>query len=176
MTRPPRVTRFRWFAAAVVLLLGASVLLLGVAWRRDGATRWERPRWDRARFTALRTGPGEPAAVWLVPVNLLCAHCQTSLERVAARRDLAAGPVRVVALVVDTPRRPASPACASLPADEVWWDSGQIWRHRWGHRVYGEIVRFDARGRYLGTTAPGSALASMSTLAGTREAKGGEAR
>jgi hypothetical protein len=77
-----------------------------------------------------------------------------------ARRERERLPVRVAALIVDTPRRPDAALGAELGADELWWDAAAIWRHRWGHRVYGEVLCFDSHGTYLRALAPSAVPAS----------------
>jgi len=173
----PRVTRLRWLAAALALLVTAGATLFGIAWRQDRARRWEGPRWDRSRFTLVQSGAPRGGEIWLVPVNPLCPHCASSLARAAVIRGGNARHPALVALIVDTPRHPTRGDGETLRADEVWWDSCEVWRTRWGHRVYGEILRFDASGRYLGTSAPAlAARARRSALADLETAKGGDGR
>ncbi len=102
---------------------------------------------------------------WAVAVNPGCALCRGSLARGLAVRGLAGAPVRLAVLVVDTPRRPSSATLASLAADEFRWDSAGAWRHRWGHRIYGELLCFDRSGRLVRTIAPlGDSLATRRAL------------
>jgi hypothetical protein len=141
------------------LLAALAFVALGVAWHRDRARVWEPPRWDPARFEVLRdsVAPSEPCVeTWAVVVNPLCPHCRASLERaIAARaRPRAAPPLRLAVLLVDTPRRPEAALAAGFRVDQVWWDARAVWRRRWGHRVYGEVLCFDPAGRPLRTLAP----------------------
>jgi len=130
--------------ALVVTALGA----LGWLWRLDRTRVWETPRFGSS-LVLLRGAAAAPSAVtWLVAVNPECSHCKVVLARLCARPP---GGVRVGALIVDTPRRPAPSALAALPGGPIWWDVRNDWRRRWGHRVYGEVLRFDPRGRYLST-------------------------
>jgi hypothetical protein len=99
-------------------------------------------------------GESAQAETWAVAVNPGCALCRGSLERAQAVRRLVRSPVRLAVLVVDSPHRPHSATVASLPADELRWDSTGAWRRRWGHRVYGELLCFDRAGRLVRTLAP----------------------
>ncbi len=141
-------------AGAVIFL--AALVALGWLWHRDRTRAWEPPGLG-APLVLLReaeAGPdaGSAAETWLVAVNPECPHCLVALRRLA---DCHVSGVRVGALVVDTPARPGAPVLAALPGAPVWWDAGGAWRRRWGHRVYGELLCFDARGRYLRTRPPG---------------------
>ena len=158
MSPDRRMNVAQWLGWA---LAGAALLALGALWRYDRVRAWESPRWDDARLAVLRGAASGSGAVetWAVAVNPECARCRASLGRVLAIRALAIralghAPVRISALVVDTARRPSSPTLAALPADELRWDSTGTWRHRWGHRVYGELLCFDRSGRFLRTLAP----------------------
>ena len=137
-------------------LAGVALVVLGALWRHDRLRAWESPRWDDARLVVLRIGAsgGGEAETWAVAVNPECAHCRASLARTLAIRGLAPAPVRVAALIVDVARRPASATLATLSVDELRWDSTGTWRHRWGHRVYGELLCFDRAGRLVRTLAP----------------------
>ena len=55
---------------------------------------------------------------------------------------------------MDTRRRPSAATVATLGADELRWDSTGTWRHRWGHRVYGETLCFDRAGNFVRALAP----------------------
>jgi hypothetical protein len=135
------------------VLTSIGFVLLGILWGIDRSRRWETPQLDAERFVIVRGGATVLArATWLVPVNLRCPSC---LARAADLRgsQLPAGP-RVVLLVVDQRRRPSPLALSGLDADAVWWDAHGVWRHRWGHRIYGETLYFDSQGRYRGTTPP----------------------
>lgn len=118
-----------------------------------------------ARANAAVERAGGAVETWAVAVNPGCALCRGSLARGLAVRGLAGAPVRLAVLVVDTPRRPSSATLASLAADEFRWDSAGAWRHRWGHRIYGELLCFDRSGRLVRTIAPlGDSLAARRAL------------
>ena len=59
----------------------------------------------------------------------------------------------LIALIVDTPARPDARALRAIPPVPVWWDRGGVWRRRWGHRLYGELIQFDASGCFVQTLA-----------------------
>jgi hypothetical protein len=131
-------------------------LVLGGCWLVDRAHRWETPRLDVSRFVVLRDSSIAEAAVGseMVPVNLHCPHCLVSLRALQRRRRERAATTALVVLVVDSDRRPVAAAVTRLGAERVWWDRRRVWRDRWGHRLYGEVMRFDARGRYVDTRPP----------------------
>jgi hypothetical protein len=138
--------------AAGGVLLGA--LMLGGLWLRDRTHRWESPRWSGGDFVHLRSGaPADRAAsdTWVIAVNPRCAHCMNALSRVHAVWTRNRWPEALVVLIVDTPRRPDENLVRALPAGQVWWDRAGIWRRRWGHRIYGEIIQFDGGGRFIRT-------------------------
>ena len=138
--------------AAGAALVG--VLLLGGWWASDRARRWEPPRWDRDAFVPLRATPrGGPAArvVWVVTVNPRCGSCIGTLRRLHAAWGRRGRPEELVALIVDTSARPDSGALRGIPPIPVWWDRANLWRRRWGHRLYGELLEFDDSGAYLRT-------------------------
>ena len=163
------------FSGRVGWTLAAAVFLaLGALWCFDRTRAWETPRWDDAGLIELRAA-GEDAApepaggreavsqegvpratieIWAVAVNPHCELCRASLARGLALRRVAQAPVRLAALVVDTRRRPSPTTVAALAADEMRWDSTGAWRHRWGHRVYGELLCFDRAGGFVRTLAP----------------------
>ena len=124
-------------------------LLLGALWARDRSQRYETPHWDAARFELLLQSPLPPdrRETWVMAVHPECPHCMTRVPQMADSAR-AAG-VRSVALVVDSATRPGEPVLARLPMDEVRWDRRGVWRRRWGHRAYGECMRFDRDGRLL---------------------------
>ncbi len=136
-------------AAGAALLL---VVFLGCWWASDRARRWEPPRWSMDTFVPLRASPrAAPAAptLWVVAVNPRCPSCIGTLRRlhaVWARQDR---PEELIALIVDSPARPEPGALRGIPPIPVWWDRENLWRVRWGHRLYGELLEFDASGRYL---------------------------
>jgi hypothetical protein len=104
----------------------------------------------------------------MVAVNLRCPRCLVTLRRLDAAWTRCARTERLAALIVDTPRRPGLDALCELPPVPVWWDRDRIWRRRWGHRLYGEVLRFDADGRYAGTMSASEALQSVSMQAPAR--------
>jgi hypothetical protein len=135
-----------------VVVLG--VMLLCGAWIVDRSHRWEQPVWRHRSFIRLRGGARAEAlarAPWVVAVNPRCGHCLTALARLRAAGEPLVAPENVVALIVDTPERPGPGALGSIPTTQVWWDAQGIWRHRWGHRLYGEVLQFDGAGRLVRT-------------------------
>ncbi|HVP14459.1 MAG TPA: hypothetical protein VMS88_02880 [Terriglobales bacterium] len=138
----------RALACSGVALSLAGLAALGWLWHLDRARVRETPRLG-GPLVLLRACPVAPEArTWLVAVNPGCPHCRQVLVRLANRPP--AG-VRVGALIVDTRRRPSAVTLRSLPGAPIWWDASNAWRRRWGHRVYGEVIRFDAAGRYAST-------------------------
>jgi hypothetical protein len=140
--------------AAWALLLAA---LASLGWLRhaDHARAWETPGLGAPLVLLRGIAADSSAETWLVAVNPDCPHCLEAHARLAARRG--PGP-RVGALIVDTPRRPGAAVLAALGGGPVWWDARDDWRRRWGHRIYGEVLCFDRRGRYLvtlGASTPG---------------------
>ncbi len=136
------------------ILLG-SFLLLGIGWTLDRSRPWEVPDLDRAAFVALRGEPGSMGReTWVMAINLGCPSCLARARRLTDPRWPARTAPRRVLLVVDQRRPPQPVAWSELRADAVWWDAAGTWRRRWGHRIYGEVLRFDRHGRYLGTTPP----------------------
>jgi hypothetical protein len=161
MSRPMRF--------AVHLLAGlflAGTLALGWAWHRDRSRPWEEPRWTPEEFVPLRAGQRAARggqATWMVTVNLRCPRCLATLRRIAAVPGGTGDTAQLAALIVDTPARPGAAAVLRLPPMPVWWDRDGVWRRRWGHRLYGELIRFDAAGRHLGTLAAEDALDALGT-------------
>ena len=150
---PQRFARLN--AIALVLALGVFAAL-GLAWWRDRAQHYETPRWAAARFVTL-VAP-EPLAgreLWVVAVNLACPHCQAHLRALSARNAARAHPPALAVLVVDQPSRPPVLELGVPLAGGAWWDRAQVWRERWGRRVYGETFRFDVHGRMLSSTPAG---------------------
>lgn len=148
----------RWTLVTCVL----GFVGLGLCWALDRARTWETPRWEPRRFAALRGGavpvPG-PRGLVVVAVNTGCPHC---LETLAAMADSLESPraagrsPRLVALVVDAAGRPGARELAPVRARSVVWDSSGTWRHRWGRRLYGDVLRFDPGGRWIGgASGPG---------------------
>ncbi|OGF11210.1 MAG: hypothetical protein A2W00_10165 [Candidatus Eisenbacteria bacterium RBG_16_71_46] len=135
----------------------AALLALGVLWHRDRTRQWETPRWDAGRFVLLAdrdSDAGELKETWVVAVHPACPHCQVSLREVVSAREREGSPIRVAGLIVDVVRPPASATVAALPGDRIWWDARGVWRERWGHRVYGEVLCFDPAGGYLRCLSP----------------------
>lgn len=96
----------------------------------------------------------------MLVVNPSCPHCTRQIrdflafgERMTARPTLAL-------LVVDE-RRPPDPRAFERGADQIWWDSRDLWRGEWGHRVYGELLRFDRRGFLVEALSPAQIGASV---------------
>ena len=129
-------------------LVATALAALGWLWRCDRAREWQTPGLGAPLVLVRAATADSSAGTWLVAVNPDCPHCLRSLARLAARPP---GGVRVGALIVDTPRRPGPGTLAALRAAPLWWDARGDWRRRWGHRVYGEVLCFDPRGRYLRT-------------------------
>ena len=139
--------------AAGAMTLGA--LVLGGSWWADRAHRWESPAWRHPSFVRLRGAAGGSRAgvpTWVVTVNPRCPHCVAALARLRVMWDGDGGREELAALIVDTPRRPGAGVLRRIPTDQVWWDRLGIWRRRWGHRLYGELMQFDGSGRLVRTT------------------------
>lgn len=149
MNAPEEAARdWRLARRAVWILSAAALVALGWLWHVDRTHPWETPGLG-APLVLVRPGTADSSGgTWLVAVNPECPHCAEALARLAARPRRG---VRLGALIVDTPRRPGAATLAALPAAPVWWDAPGDWRRRWGHRVYGEVLCFDPRGRYLHT-------------------------
>jgi len=159
MTRGPRLNESRLGAGAwaprVILLLACVGPAIAFGWLRhvDRARAWQTPRWDTNRLTLIRGEPISNAAErWVVAVNPRCPHCRAGLARLLAAR--LRRPARIDALIVDSPERPTSSVIPDPRVAAVWWDARNAWRESWGHRVYGELLVFDAHGRYLRTAPP----------------------
>lgn len=137
-------------------------LVLGSCWMVDRTRRWETPRLDPGRFSVVRDerGAGGTAGWLMVPVNLRCPHCLASLQALqrSQRGDTRPG---LIVLVVDQESEPTPTSVDALRAETVWWDRHGLWRGRWGHRIYGEVLRFDPHGRYLETWPPLSSGSSV---------------
>ena len=145
------MVRIVWFSLAV------AFVFLGTVWAVDRGRRWDTPRLGSAGFETLRGARSvrrDSRGVLVVPLNPACPHCLAAWRRLT---EACPGEPRCedrVALLVDLPGRPSRAALARLNAQTVWWDRRGVWRARWGHRVYGERMRFDGSGSYLGTSAP----------------------
>jgi hypothetical protein len=134
-----------WVGAA---LAGVALAALGWLWHLDRTRIWQTPALGAPLELVRAATADSSAGTWLVAVNPDCPRCLQALAR------LSAGPgrgLRVGALIVDTPRRPGAATLAGLRAAPLWWDARGDWRRRWGHRVYGEVLCFDPRGRYVST-------------------------
>lgn len=144
---------------ALMLSLAAALALLstlGVRWHLDRTRAFDPPRLDPARQFRLADDPRREPHLerWVVALHPGCPHCLASLARVAERRAERDAPVRLGGLIVDRRTTPDPAYWQALPLEEVWWDSAGDWRARWGHRVYGEVLCFDRRGRHLRTLPP----------------------
>jgi hypothetical protein len=140
-------------------VLGA--LALGLMWLRDRTHRWEIPTWRAGAFVQLRAaaGPADLAtARWVMAVNPRCPHCMSSLATVHALWSRRRWPCPLIALIVDTPHPPGVEEVGAFPPVEVWWDRAGIWRRRWGHRLYGELIQFDAGGQMVQAVPPGDVM------------------
>jgi len=141
-----------WAGVASGWLLGvplAGLVALGSAWLLDRSRPWETVSWRTDRFVLLsgRLDPAYRGERWVVAVQPDCPHCMATAPVIAdSARRLG---VRVAALLVDCPRAPDPAHLGSLHVDELWWDAGDTWRGRWGHRIYGELLRFDAAGQLI---------------------------
>jgi hypothetical protein len=141
----------------VWLALSIGLVYLGTLWMADRARRWDRPRLMAGAFETLR-GPAAPSrgsrGILLVPLNPGCGHCLASWQRLVTSCPGEPWCEDRVALLVDVDRRPALSELTRLRARAIWWDRRGVWRRRWGHRIYGEQMRFDGSGSYLGTSPP----------------------
>lgn len=162
--------------AALVVLALLAAAAFGV-WRTDRVRPFERPAWNPAAFERLSPGGSDaPTAregaadagdgtrdlpLWVVPVQPACETCVAGLAAACEARTRRHSPLRIVALVVDTPRRPSAGALARLHADALFWDRAQVWRHRWGHRTYGEALAFTPGGRFVSTIASGALVGAL---------------
>jgi hypothetical protein len=154
----------RWAAHIGVALIVLSLGGLAAIWTWDRTRAWETPRLDLTRFVRLvppaaPPGPDSLAGAdssqhWLVPVNPACDHCRRLYPAVLARRDSLAPRATVEALIVDAAKRPESAALAPFRGAGVLWDSTGVWRHHWGHRVYGETLRFRTAGTLVSVDPP----------------------
>ena len=151
----------------------AGLVTLGSAWLLDRSRPWESACWRTDRFVLLggRLDPAYRGERWVVAVQPDCAHCMATTPMIAdSARRLG---VRIVALLVDCRRAPDPARLATLHVDELWWDAEDVWRRRWGHRVYGELLRFDTTGALIESPLepPGAPERHAATRSRT---KGGE--
>ncbi len=147
------IARLNAIAFAIGLLVLAA---LGMAWWRDRIRPHETPRFEAARFEPIAAGePLHGRERWIVAVHLGCPHCTSHLRALAARIATRRAPPALGALLVDQPGRPAADTLGLTLPGGVWWDHAQVWRERWGHRVYGETFRFTSDGRLLSSTPVG---------------------
>lgn len=161
-------------AAALWMLPVLAFLALGAVWLRDRTRSWQVPRWDGTRFDPIVSESlAAEAPVRVVAVHPRCPHCVAALKRLTERERHEPGPPagRIVALVVDTPARPAPSLALGLGVSELRWDRAGIWRKRWGRRVYGEVLLFDPRGRYLRSTHLAAELAGHTAAMAADTAK-----
>jgi hypothetical protein len=146
----------RAVSAAGWSLTLVALLALAWLWRRDRVHAWELPAIAAGGEVELvaSSAPAVGGETWLVAVNPGCPHCVRSLAGVRRVRAGVRRPVRLAVLLVDTPARPGLDSGWVNGVDQVWWDSTGVWRRRWGHRTYGEVMRFDAADHYRWTVPP----------------------
>ncbi len=149
----------RWQRVNLVALLFAAGILaaLGLAWWRDRAHTFERPRWNSERLVQLAPeAPDMPSRQrWVVAVNLNCSHCQQHLLALYARTAGRSVRPALAALIVDHTAHPGRVDLGVPLEGGAWWDSARVWRESWGRRAYGETFRFDAKGKLLSSTPTG---------------------
>jgi len=139
----------------LALVLACAIFAtIGAWWWRDRTRAWETPRWESARFVALRAGAPGPGPLWITAVNLECPHCRARLADLLRRDAAHAAGARLGVLLVDSARRPDTSATSTRFDGGVWWDSLAIWRRHWGHRVYAETFVFAGDGRLVRLIAP----------------------
>jgi hypothetical protein len=142
----------KWIASATLGVVVLATLALGLFWRADRTRHWDPPIWSDRSFVRLRGDPGDGEPVqWVMAVHLGCPHCMATLRATQAAWDERGWRPGLIVLLVDTPRGVSPAQLQSVPATRVWWDARGIWRRRWGHRIYGEILHFDRSGRHLRT-------------------------
>ncbi len=144
----------RWAMNLAAGLLALGTLALGGTWLLDRVRGWEEPAWRPRAFVRLRGAPGGGGgeqALWVMAVNPRCGHCLSTLRRTNAAWSRRGWRPQLAVLIVDTPRPPGASTLAAIPTSQIWWDAAGIWRKRWGHRLYGELLQFDAAGRWART-------------------------
>lgn len=164
---PAQVGTLQKVLNRAALAIAALILVaIGGVWLMDRTRTWETPAWRTSRFTRMSPAEGGARADWIVVVNPDCLHCRARLAELLRReRDPQRDPALGV-LLVDTPTRPGPLDDASRLDGGVWWDSTGVWRSRWGHRVYGEVLVFSPSGalvRVVGPEADPQAAAAAST-------------
>jgi len=141
---------------AALVIAFAILAAIVFVWWRDRTRSWETPRWDASRFVTLRA-PSSAAAergAWRLAYNPDCSHCRARLAELLRRpRDPAHDPVLGV-LLVDVRARPDSIEISSRVDGGVAWDSANVWRERWGHRLYGEVLVFARDGSLERSVGP----------------------
>jgi len=156
---------------ALLSLVCAAALMLGWAWHRDRTRHWDEPTLADATFEHLEAGQRTESggrAAWMVPVNPRCPRCISMLRRLRSGWVRRGRAERLIVLIVDTARRPGPEYDAllrAIPELPVWWDRDGVWRRRWGHRLYGELIEFDSAGRYLRTFPARDALPPLTSTA-----------
>jgi hypothetical protein len=140
------------------IVLATLVSLASLTWTRHqrALEPWEKPRWEPSQFTEIVASPetNHDGETWVVPVNLGCGSCFRRIERLVA--DAAPETrVAVAALIVDTPSRPLADLLEHRGVRRVYWDEHQVWRRRWGHALYGEVLVFGRDGSLRITVPPG---------------------
>ncbi len=141
---------------AALVVAFAILAAIVFVWWQDRTRTWETPRWDAARFVALRAPAPAPAGrvTWRLAYNPDCSHCRARLAELMRRpRDPAHDPALGV-LLVDVRARPDSLEISPRVDGGVDWDSAGVWRERWGHRLYGEVLVFAPDGALLRTAGP----------------------
>jgi hypothetical protein len=164
------MSALRWIMNAIAAIAMLVVLSLGGLWAADRVRRWDAPSWNSGGFVALRgPAPGQRGR-WVVVVNPACASCMATLARLDSVWTRAGSPTPLAALLVDLPGRPRPAALRAIATPEIWWDRDGAWRNRWGHRVYGELLRFDDDGHHLRTIAAGEVLRALDEMRDGRNA------
>lgn len=149
--------RFRAVAWGGLALFAGTMVAVFALWRIDRSRHWMTPRLDISRFQTLEAPGFAPKSArewWVLAVHPDCSHCRDQIRSFVALGERMTAPPNLAVLLVDVPRRPSAAAVSRDGIDAVWWDSRGIWRAEWGHRVYGEVLRFDPRGQWLESLSP----------------------